>query len=160
MGGAQVGYNYQDGSLVYGVELDIGYLSAKATDTSSQTTGTGTSAVTSTSTSEAKLGLTTSLRGRVGYAAEDTLIYVTLGAAAAQAKASYLSTTGTTVDQDISVSKTMFGWTVGAGIEYAMFSKMTVKLEYLYHDFGKTTVLDNDVKLTASLGRVGVNYRF
>ncbi len=160
MGGAQVGYNYQDGSLVYGVELDVGYLSAKATDTSSSTTGTGTSATTTTLTSEAKLGLATSLRGRVGYAAEDTLVYVTLGAAAAQVKASTITTVDTTSGDNTSVSKTMFGWTLGAGVEYAMLQKMTVKLEYLYHDFGKVSISDNDAKLTASVGRIGVNYRF
>jgi outer membrane immunogenic protein len=54
----------------------------------------------------------------------------------------------------------MIGWTVGAGVEYALLSKMSVKLEYLYTDFGKITVSDNTAKVTANLARLGVNYRF
>ena len=60
-------------------------------------------------------------------------------------------------------SKTRFGWTIGAGAEYAPDASWTLKSEYLYTDFGKSTVsaaigIDNDVAF--HLVRAGLNYRF
>jgi outer membrane immunogenic protein len=71
-------------------------------------------------------------------------------------------------------SQTMVGWTVGAGIEYIITNKMTLKAEYLYADLGHSFV-DTVATLsgglapasfTANFGtvsfnvaRLGINYK-
>ena len=65
------------------------------------------------------------------------------------------------------------GWTVGAGVEYELIGNWTVKLEYLYANFGTAqyinpavslpggfTVPTRDVPLSESIARIGVNYKF
>src|SRR5215468_9641006 len=65
--------------------------------------------------------------------------------------------------------ETRVGWTVGAGVEWAVWDNWSVKLEYDYLDFGSRTVTFNDPLLGAnniSISRrisevkLGVNYRF
>ena len=57
---------------------------------------------------------------------------------------------------------THYGWTVGAGLEYAVTNNWTVKAEYLYMDLGKEYYdsIGADVGLTSSTARLGVNYKF
>ena len=60
------------------------------------------------------------------------------------------------------------GWTVGAGVEWAIWEYWSVKLEYDYYDFGRGTVQmsDNvlvlsgpvDVKQTVQSVRLGLNF--
>jgi len=65
-----------------------------------------------------------------------------------------------------SANKTKVGWTLGAGVEYAMWSNWSVKVEYLYADLGKSSCgaatcgIDTDVTFKTSIVRAGVNYRF
>src|SRR5262249_2571956 len=66
-------------------------------------------------------------------------------------------------------SETRVGWTVGAGVEWAVWENWSVKLEYDYLDFGSRTVTFNDpllgpanisVSERISEVKLGVNYRF
>ena len=64
-------------------------------------------------------------------------------------------------------SDTHVGWTVGAGVEWALLDNWTAKVEYLYLDLGNATYLGGssapggfDVDLTAHTVKVGLNYRF
>jgi outer membrane immunogenic protein len=70
-----------------------------------------------------------------------------------------------------SADKTLWGWTVGTGVEYALTENWSAKLEYNYLDFGDNTLSFPvpiprigavDVDTTTSLHTVkfGVNYRF
>ena len=76
-----------------------------------------------------------------------------------------------------SFSATRVGWTVGAGVEYALTRQWSLKGEYLYVDLGKTGANASTltpalpagfgsfngstaVALTANIGRVGLNYHF
>ena len=61
------------------------------------------------------------------------------------------------------------GWTIGAGVEWAMWGNWTIKGEYDYLDFGTETVSLNDqllgpatVSLRQRISQVkfGINYRF
>lgn len=67
-----------------------------------------------------------SLRGRVGYAMGDALVYLTGGAAIANAYARAVN---------ISLSDTIYGYTVGAGIDYAFTDNIFARLEYRYTDY-------------------------
>ena len=66
-------------------------------------------------------------------------------------------------------SETRVSWTVGAGVEWAVWENWSVKLEYDYLDFGSRTVTFNDplsgpanisVSQRISEVKLGVNYRF
>ena len=63
-------------------------------------------------------------------------------------------------------TSTNVGWTVGAGLEFAIAGHWSAKAEYLYVDLGKFNCgagcgapVDN-VSFTTSLVRGGINYRF
>jgi len=107
------------------------------------------------------------LRGRIGLAWGRTLLYATGGAAFTDAQVTACPLVGC-----ISQTKTVSGWTVGGGIEYAFLSGWSVKLEYLYADFGSPqfinppipvgpgTIVTRNVRLDDNVVRAGLNYRF
>ena len=63
-------------------------------------------------------------------------------------------------------SKTKIGWTAGLGLEYALRSNWSVKLEYLYADLGSFDcgltcgAATDNVSFKTNIVRAGVNYRF
>ena len=73
-----------------------------------------------------------SLRGRVGYAFDRTLIFATGGIAFTQFSAEADLCNGASLNADQSLT----GWTVGAGAEYAFTDNWIGRLEYRYYDFG------------------------
>jgi outer membrane immunogenic protein len=147
--GGTLGYNYQIGSAVLGIEGDGDW-----TDIS----GSGANA-------GCPLGCTTSnswlatVRGRLGYAADRFLPYITGGAAFGNIKASTPGFPGG--------SATNAGWTAGAGIEYAISRNWSLKAEYLYVDLGHfdcglscSLIAPDHVSFNANIVRGGINFRF
>jgi outer membrane immunogenic protein len=62
-------------------------------------------------------------------------------------------------------STTKVGWTLGAGVEKHVTRNWSVKLEYLYLDYGKHTFFGStagatEVRLRDHVARVGINYLF
>jgi len=172
-GGAQAGYNWQSGAFVYGVEADINYTDAKSSGSITRATIPGLglgSTILESSRSEWLM----TFRPRVGVTSGNALFYVTGGLAVAD----YSFTQGAVIPNCAcgvtgTVSKTKAGWTVGAGIEYAVTPAWSVKGEYLYVDLGSESFNTNlaaggfplatfshDVKLTESIGRFGLNYKW
>ena len=147
--GGTVGYNYQMNQVVLGVEGDIDWANISGT-----TNAVGVCALGCT-TKDSWLG---TVRGRVGYAADRFLPYVTGGLALGDIKASLPGFTGG--------STTNAGWTIGAGIEFAIVGHWTAKAEYLYVDLGNFNcglscgAATQNVSFTANLLRGGINYRF
>ena len=147
LAGGTLGYNLQTGVWVWGIEGDIDYANLK---------GTGDTICTGCEIKNTWFG---TLRGRVGYAFDRWLPYLTGGAALGNVD---VSTPGG------SASRTKFGWTAGAGIEYAFFGNWSAKAEYLYTDLGSSSCdyatcvipADASVDFTASIARLGINYRF
>jgi outer membrane immunogenic protein len=95
-------------------------------------------------------------RGRIGYAFNRVMPYVTGGLAVGNVKAS--SALG-------SSDETRAGWTLGGGIEANIVGPWSAKIEYLYADLGKTdcaacVVGGTDVSFHANIVRAGLNYRF
>ncbi|KWV49823.1 hypothetical protein AS156_14920 [Bradyrhizobium macuxiense] len=118
--GILAGYNYQMGNLVLGVEGDFeGWTVGKVRYTS--LTGDFL-------TAHSKWG--GSVRGRLGYAADRTLFYVTGGAAFVSDETS-VPTTGISIGGD----GTRAGWTAGAGVDYAFTNNWFAGLEYRYSRF-------------------------
>lgn len=143
--GLTLGYNFQTGIWLWGVEGDADWSGMK---------GDATCAL---GTCETKNDWLATVRGRLGYAGWNGLLpYITAGGAGGDIKAS---------DSAGSDSKTKIGWTVGAGLEYALWTNWSVKAEYLYVDLGSFTcstcsIGGTDVSFKSSLVRAGLNYRF
>jgi outer membrane immunogenic protein len=147
--GATAGYNWQTGAWVFGLEGDVDWTNIKGT----------------TTTVACPLGCQTSnswiatVRGRVGYAFDRFLPYITGGLAVGDIRARTPGFPGN--------SETSAGWTVGAGLEFAIVGNWTAKAEYLYVDLGKNTCgiacgagAVDDVTFTSHIVRGGINYRF
>lgn len=118
--GILAGYNYQTGNLVLGVEGDFqGWTVGKIRYTS--ITGDFL-------TAHSKWG--GSVRGRVGYAADRALFYVSGGAAFVSSETS-IPTTGISIGG----GDTRVGWTLGAGIDYAFTNNWFTGVEYRYSQF-------------------------
>ena len=147
--GGTLGYNYQMGRWVFGLEGDIDYSTIKG-DTS---TGICVGGICETKNSW--LG---TARGRIGYAFNRVLPYVTAGGAFGDVK---MTPAGLGSETD-----TQAGWTAGGGVEVGVSGPWTAKVEYLYVDLGKancsvaTCGASTDVDFTANVVRAGINYRF
>jgi len=149
--GGTVGYNYQAGQAVFGAEGDIDWTDLR---------GSTTAATCPISCQTSNSWLST-VRGRLGYAADRFMPYVTGGAAFGNINASSPPFGG--------ANTTNAGWTVGGGIEFAIAGHWTAKAEYLFVDLGRFNcgagclgaggVTDN-VSFTSNILRGGINYRF
>jgi outer membrane immunogenic protein len=120
------GYNYQVGQLVLGVE---GEIAGWAVGTMRYTAITGDFL-----TAHSKWG--GSIRGRLGYAADRALLYVTGGAAFVSNETS-IPLTGISIDGD----GARMGWTVGTGLDYAITNNWFTGVEYRYSQFQAKTFL-------------------
>jgi outer membrane immunogenic protein len=135
--GGTVGYNLQTGLWVWGIEGDFDYSAMK-----DEVGGL-----------EVKAPWFATVRGRIGYAGWGNLLpYITGGAAFAK-----LEVDAGAAGSD---SDTRVGWTLGAGLEYALWSNWSVKVEYLYADLGTYDIGGGDVDFTTNIVRAGLNYRF
>jgi outer membrane immunogenic protein len=129
-GGGQIGYNWQgifgNPAIVLGIEADIqgSGISGKATDPYAEHFKTD-------------LDWFGTLRGRLGYAAGNALIYATGGFAYGGLKQHaednyYSPPTAYYLSND-----TVTGYVVGGGVEYKFNPAWSLKLEYQYLDFGR-----------------------
>jgi len=109
-------------------------------------------------------------RGRLGFTpAERWLVYVTGGLAYGEVTTSETSNVNG-ANVAFSTDRTKLGWTLGGGVEAALWGNWTGKLEYLYIDFGTVnntligiapiTPIVTSSHVTDQIVRVGLNYRF
>lgn len=151
-GGLQIGWNYQSGDWVFGVEGDINYL-----DVGSDLTFAGKGA----GTYSADYDWFATIRARTGFASGDSLFYVTGGVAFLGAEFKIADAGGFT---PTSKDKTLTGWTIGGGVEHMFDPNWSAKLEYLFASFGSHSITDGNTIVKASpdlhVVRVGLNYLF
>ena len=165
-GGGQVGYNWQTGRVIWGLEADFQGSGQK------QTTTVGCGAGCSV-TEEDKLPAFGTIRGRLGFTAWDRgLLYVTGGGAWLSAKDTLSATAGGVTYQLLDMSTSKFGWTVGAGAEWMLWDRWSAKLEYLYMQADNVTgtaaipaligggTITSTGRITNNVARVGLNYHF
>lgn len=140
--GGTVGYNYQIGQAVLGIEGDMDWQDVKGS-------GACIGGICQT-----KSNWIATVRGRLGYAFDRFLPYVTGGAAFANLK--------TNVPGVGETSDTRTGWTVGGGVEYAFAPNWSLKAEYLFADLGRFNCVGcgATVKFNENIVRAGLNYRF
>jgi outer membrane immunogenic protein len=137
VGGVQAGYNWQNGSWVFGVEGDIQATGAEETFApwkfSNPWFGT--------------------VRGRAGFAFNNVLFFGTGGLAFGELRATTFGVTE---------SHTNAGWTLGVGAEMEFAQNWTAKVEYLYVDLANSNFVITGVSNGYRFGliRAGVNYHF
>ncbi len=162
--GVTDGYNWQAGSVVYGLESDTSF--AAAYDRHSLIGPLFNSRY---SDKVGLLSLSTE-RGRFGYLVQpNALLYATGGVALADEKFEQTAGNGVTEAQ----TKYAWGYALGAGVEWKFTPSLSLKAEYMYvglaeqsflnpaHPSGGTNFLsDNKVTTSDNIVRVGLNYRF
>jgi outer membrane immunogenic protein len=139
--GGTVGYNWQMGQTVFGLEGDLDWTNLR---------GSGACGVT---TCETRNDWLSTARGRIGYAFNRFLPFISGGAAFGDIK-NNITGVGT-------ATQTKVGWTLGGGVEAAIAGPWTAKVEYLYADLGRgASVLGADASFKTNIVRAGINYRF
>ncbi len=172
--GAAAGYNWRRETLVTGIEGELGYLGLKGSAVDPNGTASGTPDTTTTFKSDAY----GALHLRLGVVTGGALLYLKGGVAALNARASTIdpcvappATCGTST-LAMHGSKTMFGWSLGGGVEWAIGPRWTARLDYTYFDFGKlrtagtvgpavsSEFYTQSIGVTVHAVRAGVNYRW
>jgi outer membrane immunogenic protein len=149
--GGTLGYNWQSGQAVFGIETDLSWADISGSTGRTCPVGFGCR------TSSDWFGTT---RGRLGLAVDRWMPFVTGGLAYGDIHA---RTAGFP-----STSETNAGWTLGAGVEFALAGNWTAKGEYLYVDLGDMNCAvrncggagNTNVEFNTHMLRAGLNYRF
>ncbi len=143
IGGGTLGYNFQRGQVVWGIETDFSGSNLEARG------GCG-----ALSSCESTLNWLWTLRGRVGLDMNGWMPYVTGGLAVAEVEADNGISSG---------SDTVAGWTIGGGLEVKLDRNWSVKGEYLYVDVGDSFSTGGGDRATLEdlhIVRGGINYKF
>ena len=156
--GGQLGYNWQGAGSpwVFGVELDSAWADLGRSGTIFVPAG-----VLSVSSDANYMG---SLRGRVGYAFDRTMVYATGGLGWINNDVSINATLPPFVI-GVSNSRMHIGGVVGAGVEHAFAPNWSGKVEYLYAMYGSKSYFGNfgggfSSDADAHTLKVGLNYHF
>jgi len=86
---------------------------------------------------------------RVGYAWDRWMIYAKGGAAWAGDKYDAYDSLPSYAFEGL---ENRFGWTAGAGLEWAMWEDWSIRLEYQYYGFGQRSVLFIDSTISMTQG--------
>lgn len=134
--GAFVGYNWQFGNgFVAGIEGDFDYNwneeSFGGVDVGTDWSG--------------------AVRGRIGYAFDRVMVYGAGG---------WAITNGYVEGLGIDESETFNGWTVGAGVDFAVTDNMFIRGEYRYNDFGDKDIGGINVDLDQHVVKAGIAVKF
>ncbi|MGY8709681.1 outer membrane beta-barrel protein [Bradyrhizobium sp. 18BD] len=151
--GGQIGYRWQSGQWVFGVEGQGNW---------ADFSGDNTSALFATR-NRTKIDAFGLITGQVGYAWNNVLIYVKGGAAVVSDKYEISSTAGALL---ASTSDTRWGGTVGAGLEYGFAPNWSVGVEYNHIFLSDKDVTfagfagSERIKQDVDMGLVRLNYKF
>jgi outer membrane immunogenic protein len=175
IGGAQLGYNWQFGSIVTGLETDIQWSGMESSAKRFQFldfAGTPRPTQDFLAASE-RLNWFGTVRGRLGVAiAPDLLLYGTGGLAYGRIDASATTNFAAGIQYPANLSTTKAGWTAGVGGEWMFARNWSAKAEYLYLDLGNVLARGSPIppnppfavaytwKTQENIVRVGVNYHF
>jgi len=155
LGGVYVGYNHQfSNNVVLGAEADVAF---------GDVHGSGVApGYPMEFAASSKIDRTASARVRLGYAMDRFMPYIAGGVSYG-----HLKFNETEIGEGLygTGSRNLFGWTVGAGAEYALDANWSIRGEYRYTKFNKkdftTDASDNySVKADSHDIRLGVTYRF
>jgi outer membrane immunogenic protein len=155
LGGGQIGYNWQTGRAVVGIEGDFDGSGLSA----SNPPNTGV-------TSKTTWPWIATIRARLGAAFDRTLVYGTAGAAFTDMSTNITAPGFGTL---FNASQVDTGWTVGGGLEQAFAPNWIARVEYLYVEThlsvsgpltGSGGTLTFTGPLKQNIVRGGINYKF
>lgn len=179
VGGVHAGYNYQMNSIVVGLEADVEGASGKNTYSVFEP-ASGVYSYDETWSASSRVKWQGSLRARMGFTVDRALLYVTGGLAFADVETVYASTINLPpASASNSASNMRTGYTLGAGVQYALTNAWSLRAEYRYTNLGTlsnsntwlvgTTTTDPQAgpystterhKLSSNTVRVGLSYAF
>lgn len=158
IGGGQIGYNWQSGNFVFGLEADGSWLSNKGTYSDPLIYNIG---------AENKVQWLATIRPRFGLAVGNTMAYVTAGVAFGGVKNTVqYNLASPNPFSTVSENKTRVGWAIGGGVEHMWTRNWTVALEGMFVDLGNQSASNlNPAKTTRFntqivTGRLKVNYKW
>lgn len=146
--GLFAGYNVQSANIIYGLEADLGI-------------GSGKQRADDNTWSLFSMPMNGHVRARVGYSSGKAMMYVAGGLALANV-----------IDDDTDVSygkfdKNYIGWSIGGGLEYALYNNWQLRAEYLYDQYNSaSSTMTGDTPYDLSLNpssqtvRGGLSYKF
>jgi outer membrane immunogenic protein len=178
-GGAQIGYNYQLGAALVGIEADV---NGNSSFKDSVIAGDSSNAMRVGS----KADISGTIRSRAGLVVNNALIYVTGGAAWADVKQTGIEFRNLTTQPNFGLptgitannSGVLWGGVIGAGVEYALNPNWAIGAEFLhtmYQDRDANLVRANGSnlctnrpasdcvirnQLTTDVARLRINYKF
>jgi outer membrane immunogenic protein len=147
LGGVQIGVNHQVDAVVFGLEADVSWANL------SGETCYAVRALASCNSQADRIG---TVAGRLGIAIDRALVYSKAGAA--WVHGAHGLTVASNPNVEGTVSKSKWGWTAGAGVEYALTRNWSAKLEYDFMDFG-TSRFDFDFTATPGIGIVSTDVK-
>lgn len=157
LAGGQLGFNYQTGTLVYGVEAAGSW--ARIAGTFTCFAGNPDISVAGQDCG-ARVGALASFTGRLGYALDRTLYYAKAGPAWGRSTFQ-LNFGAADAGQIVTTSVNRVGWTLGGGVEQALTDKWSVVGEYRYVDLGSVKVSFSGIPDSISTdGPVAINQRY
>ena len=161
IGGGQIGYNWQTGPIVFGLETDAQYRSSF---------GVGQNGGLGGFVNQRNDGFLGTARGRIGYAVSPMFMSYATGGAAygntwANNNANNIFFGGFNGFGGNNNNNFRVGYTVGGGLEYAFTPNWSVKAEYLFVDLGRSNQQQffgggGGNRSQAHVARLGVNYKF
>jgi opacity protein-like surface antigen len=165
VGGGQLGLNYQTGSWVWGAEAAFGLADINAQTACARVPPVPVFSQFVCTTNIDGLGTAT---GRLGYAFDQFLVYGKGGAAVEHVHYQLLPFPTSGFRTDFNAAGIRWGWTAGAGVEFAFSPTLSAFTEYDFMDFGNqgTSVVDGDGNRrdirtfqSVHLVKVGLNYK-
>jgi outer membrane immunogenic protein len=160
VGGLTGGYNWQKGQFVFGLEGDVSYANIDGSVLKVPFVAPcGDEGCT------AKIDWFGTGRARVGYAFDNFLPYATGGFAVGHVKGSADAGACALVSA-CGYSDTRWGWSAGAGVEWAMNQQVSFKAEYLHVDLGRPSFSTSNPpnpstdRIDFDTVRIGLNYHF
>lgn len=162
--GVLAGYNWQSGPLVLGIEGDVGWSNAQ---------GHGSSppppppppppAPAPRGPNTYNLRWDSHFVGKAGFASDRWLVFATGGLAIAGFD--FQEGVAPPAPPPNSINATYVGFSVGAGVEYALTRNLLGRLQYIYDDFGSKdyAALDGGtyrVRLTSQTLRGALSWKF
>jgi len=163
--GGQIGFNWQAGMVVFGAEFDAQW-------SGQQNTVAVVCLPACTATENVKIKSLTTGRARIGLAFDWLMPYVTAGGALINTQDDLTVTVGGLTGNFQALANTTLGWTAGAGVDIALSSNWSARVEYLHiraNDLNSTAPIPGILGAGAAaesaayrdnIIRVGLNYRF
>lgn len=156
LGGVYVGFNHQlSNKLVLGIEGDFAFASVTG-----QNINIWDGIPFPLDVIESDMNWSGAVRGRLGYAFDRFLPYLSAGLA-------FADYDHTVLFEGVSIGdfgETYIGWTIGLGLDFALTDHLLLRSEYRYSDFGSESfagsVNDHDVDLSTNDVRFGIAYKF